>query len=113
MQLVSTSKLVTVCGRFSPCYVNRTSKPTTAKRFYKVVQIGKSISSSRLIHSELKNQLSLLTQFKTYIKVNNELISLVKIGDNFIFLQKSFSFDMNNADIKAELVTDLNNILIS
>ena len=31
------------------------------------------------------------------------------MGDNFIYLDKSFSFDMNNIDdIKAELVTDMN-----
>ena len=28
--------------------------------------------------------------------------------DDFIYLGKSFSFDMNNVDIKAELVTDTN-----
>ena len=28
--------------------------------------------------------------------------------ENFIHLGKSFSFDMNNADMKAELVTDTN-----
>ena len=30
------------------------------------------------------------------------------MGDNFIYLGKSFSFDMNNVDIKAELITDMN-----
>ena len=30
------------------------------------------------------------------------------MGDNFIYLGKSFAFDMNNVDIKAELVTDMN-----
>ena len=30
------------------------------------------------------------------------------MGDNFIYLSKSFSFDMDSVDIKAELVTDMN-----
>ena len=30
------------------------------------------------------------------------------MGDNFIYLGKNFSFDMNNVDVKAELVTDMN-----
>ena len=34
------------------------------------------------------------------------------MGDNFIYLGKNFSFDMNNVDVKAELVTDMN-ILMS
>ena len=30
------------------------------------------------------------------------------MGDNFIYLGKNFSIDMNNVDVKAELVTDMN-----
>ena len=45
-------------------------------------------------------------------RINNELIPPVKMGDNFIYLGKSFSFDMNNVDLKAELVTDMNKYLI-
>ena len=30
------------------------------------------------------------------------------MGNNLIYLGKSFSFDMNNDDIKLELVTDIN-----
>lgn len=30
------------------------------------------------------------------------------MGDNFIYLGKSFPFDMNNANIKEELVRDMN-----
>ena len=30
------------------------------------------------------------------------------MGDNFIYLGKNLSFDMNNVDVKAELVTDMN-----
>ena len=30
------------------------------------------------------------------------------MGDNFLYLGKSFSFDMNNVDIKAELASDMN-----
>ena len=29
------------------------------------------------------------------------------MGDNLIYLGKSFSFDINNVDIKAELLTDM------
>ena len=30
------------------------------------------------------------------------------MGESFIYLGKNFSFDMNNADVKAEFVTDMN-----
>ena len=30
------------------------------------------------------------------------------MGESFIYLEKNFSFDMNNADVKAEFVTDMN-----
>ena len=57
----------------------------------------------------IKKNDTLSTQLKPYVRVNNELIPPVKMGDNFIYLDKSFSFDMNNIDdIKAELVTDMN-----
>ena len=48
------------------------------------------------------------TQFKPRLRINNKLISPVKIGDNFIYLRNCFSFNMNNDDIKVELVTDVN-----
>ena len=31
------------------------------------------------------------------------------MGDNFVYLGRNFSFDMNNVDVKAEFVTDMNN----
>ena len=42
------------------------------------------------------------------LEFNNELIPSVKMGDNFIYFGKNFSFDMNNVDVKAEFVTDMN-----
>ena len=51
---------------------------------------------------------TLWTQFKPCLRVNSKLIPSVKMGDNFIYLGKNFSFDMNNVDVKAELVTDMN-----
>ena len=56
----------------------------------------------------IKKNGTLSTLFKSCLRVNNELIPPVKMGDDFIYLGKSFSFDMNNVDIKAELVTDTN-----
>ena len=58
----------------------------------------------------IKNTISstLSTQFKPCLRVNNELIPPIKMGDNFIYLGKNLSFDMNNVDVKAELVTDMN-----
>ena len=56
----------------------------------------------------IKKNGTLSIQFKPCFRFNNEFISPVKMGDHFIYLGKSFSFDMNNADIKAELVTDMN-----
>ena len=56
----------------------------------------------------IKKNGTLSTQFKPCLRVNNELIPPVKMGDCFIYLGKSFSFSMNNSDIKTELVTDMN-----
>ena len=56
----------------------------------------------------IKKNGTLSTQFKPCLRVNKELISPVKMGDNFIYLGKSLSFDMNNVDIKVELVKDMN-----
>ena len=56
----------------------------------------------------IKKNGTLSTQFKLCLRVNKELISPVKMGDNFIYLGKSLSFDMNNVDIKVELVKDMN-----
>ena len=30
------------------------------------------------------------------------------MGDNILYLGKNFSFDMNNVDVKAELVAEIN-----
>ena len=43
---------------------------------------------------------ALSTQFKPCLRVNNELIPPVKMGDSFIYRGKSFSFNMNNVDMK-------------
>lgn len=55
-----------------------------SNKIAKVVQMGKSNSLSRLIHSELRNQLSLSMQFKPCIRVN-ELTQPVKMRDHFIY----------------------------
>ena len=55
----------------------------------------------------IKKNFTSSTQFKPCIRVNNDLIPPVKMGDNLIYLGKSFSFDINNVDIKAELLTDM------
>ena len=56
----------------------------------------------------IKKNGTLLRQLKPYIRINNELILRVKIGVNFIYFGKSFSFDMNIVDIKVQLVIDMN-----
>ena len=72
-------------------------------------QVGKSdISSIKCKTFGIKKNIILSTQFKPCLGVNNELIPPVKMGDNFIYLGKKFSFDMNNVDAKGELVTDMN-----
>ena len=48
---------------------------------------------------------TLSIQFTPCLTVNNKLIPP---EDNFLYLDKSFSVDTNNVDIKAELVTDIN-----
>ena len=48
---------------------------------------------------------TLSIQLTPCLTVNNELIPP---EDNFIYLDKNFSVDTNNDDIKAELVTDIN-----
>ena len=77
MQIVSTPNSTFATS------VEQDSK-TTAKTFHKVVQMGKSNSLSRLIHSELRNQLSLSMQFKPCIRVT-ELTQPVKMRDHFIY----------------------------
>ena len=68
--------------------------------FHKILEKCKSFG--------IKKNGTLSTQFKPCLRVNKELIPPDKMGDNFIYLGKSFSFDMNNVDIKAELLTDIN-----
>ena len=40
--------------------------------------------------------------------INNEMIPPVEIGEPFIYLRKSFSFDMSTEHVKNELITDFN-----
>ena len=55
----------------------------------------------------IKKNGTLSTQFKPCLRVNTELIPPVKKGD-FIYSSKNVSFDLNNAAVKAELVTNKN-----
>ena len=41
--------------------------------------------------------------------INNEMIPPEEIGESFIYLGKSFSFDMSTEHVKNELITDFNN----
>ena len=44
------------------------------------------------------------SQFKLYLKVNDEIIPAVKLNDSFVYLGKEFSFDMSNKNMKNDLV---------
>ena len=51
------------------------------------------------------------SQFKPYLKVNDEMIPAVKLNDSFIYLGKEFSFDMSNENMKNDLVKRLSHYL--
>ena len=51
------------------------------------------------------------SQFKQYLKVNNEMIPSVKLNDSFAYLGKEFSFDMSNESVKNDLVKRLSDYL--
>ena len=51
------------------------------------------------------------SQFKPYLKVNNEIIPAVKLNDSFVYLGKEFSFDMSNENVKNDLVKRLSDYL--
>ena len=36
------------------------------------------------------------SQFKPYLKVNNEIIPAVKLNDSFVYLGKEFSFELTS-----------------
>ena len=40
--------------------------------------------------------------FRPYMIINNEMIQPVEIGESFIYLGKSFSFDMSTENVKNE-----------
>ena len=56
----------------------------------------------------IKKNGSSACQFRPYIITNNEMIPPVEIGESFIYLGKSFSFDMSTEHVKNELITDFN-----
>ena len=48
-------------------------------------------------------------QFKPYLKINNGMIPAIDIGDNFKYLGKEFSFDMDTTRIKEKLEDKIKN----
>ena len=56
----------------------------------------------------IKKNGSCACQFRPYMIINNEMIRPVEIGESFIYLGKSFSFDMSTEHVKNELITDFN-----
>ena len=51
------------------------------------------------------------SQFKPYLKVNNEIIPEVKLSDSFVYLGKELSFDMSNENVKNDLAKRLSDYL--
>ena len=47
------------------------------------------------------------SQFKSYLKVNNEMIPAIKLNDSFVYLGKEFSFGMSNENVKSDVVKRL------
>ena len=46
------------------------------------------------------------TQFKQYLKVNNEVIPPVKLNETFTYFGKTFLHTMSVEKVKTELVSD-------
>ena len=51
------------------------------------------------------------SQFKPYLKVNNEMIPPVKLNDSFVYIGKEFNFNMSNENVKNVLVKRLSDCL--
>ena len=51
------------------------------------------------------------TQFRPYLKVNNEMISLVKLNYSFVYLMKEFCFNMSCENVKCDLLKRLSDYL--
>ena len=50
-------------------------------------------------------------QFRSYLKVNNEMIPAVKLNDSFVYLQKKFCYNMSCESVNCDLVKRLSNYL--
>ena len=48
-------------------------------------------------------------QFRSYLKVNNEMIPAVKLNDSFVYLQKKFCYNMSCESVNCDLVKRLSN----
>ena len=48
------------------------------------------------------------TQFKSNLKLNNEVIPPVKLNETFTYLGKTFSYTMSADKVKLELTSDFN-----
>ena len=59
----------------------------------------------------IKKNGNLSTQFKPYLKVNNEVIPPVKLNETFTYLGKTFSYTMSVDKVKAELISDFNSYI--
>ena len=101
-QFADDSALVTSTEQDSQLLLNLFTKWCKWANLLVRVDKCKTFGVKNIISSTLS------TQFKPCLRVNNELIPPIKMGDNFIYLGKNLSFDMNNVDVKAELVTDMN-----
>ena len=51
------------------------------------------------------------TQFRPYLKVNNEMIPTVKLNDSFVYLGNEFCYNMSCENVKYDLVNRLSNNL--
>ena len=54
----------------------------------------------------IKKNGNLSTQFKQYLKVNNEVIPPVKLNETFTYFGKTFLHTMSVEKVKTELVSD-------
>ena len=59
----------------------------------------------------IKKNGNLSTQFKLYLKENNEVIPPVKLNETFTYLGKTFSYTMSVDKVKSELISDFNSYI--
>ena len=59
----------------------------------------------------IKKNVKQSTQFRPYLKVNNEMIPAVKFNDSFAYLGKEFCYNMSCENVKCDLVKRLTDYL--